>query len=401
MRLRRLHLLAITLLATLTPMMPFTEAHAAIGTQPYVGFRKHTTAADFAGSVTRGVLIAERDGVADVRLAGTGRINGRNANLYGVAKYQYGTLTSPILDARYPFDTAIGSWNATTPAGTWVQLELRAFRAADQRWTRFYNLGFWAADTGAVKRRSVGNQRDAYGSVSTDTLLLRGDPVWTRYQFRVSLFTTKPEVSPSVRLVSIMTSDTRKQPAGVARESDRQAWGVELNVPQRSQMIYPGGGEVWCSPTTVSMALAYWGVNVPVPYAAEATYDYAYKGNGNWPFNTAWAAAENAQLEAFVTRFSSMAQVEEWISAGVPVIMSYAYRNGELPGTPLKSSNGHIQLIRGFDANGNVIVNDPAFPSDATVRVVYDRAILERLWLERAGGTVYLIYPRGRTVPNL
>lgn len=391
----------VFVLALVAIALPPSQIRAASGTEPYVGFRKHTTTADFAGSVTRGVLIAERDGAADVRLAERGLINGRNAKLYGVAKYQYGTLTSPILDARYPFDTAVASWNAATPAGTWVQLELRAYRPTNRRWTKFYNLGFWASDTGTVKRQSVRGQNDANGTVATDTLLLRGDPVYTRYQFRLTLFTVNARTSPGVRLVSVMTSNTQKEPQGVAREADRSAWGVELNVPQRSQMIYEGGGPVWCSPTATSMVLAYWGTDIAVPDAAAATYDQTYGGNGNWPFNTAWAAAENAQLEAYVTRFGSMAEVEPWIKAGVPVIMSYGYSNGELPGSAFRTSTGHIQVIRGFDANGNVIVNDPAFPSDETVRVVYDRAILERLWLEHSGGTVYLIYPRGRAVPNL
>jgi hypothetical protein len=149
--------------------------------------------------------------------------------------------------------------------------------------------------------------------------------------------------------------------------------------------------------TSTSMVLAYWGSSVPVPTAAAATYDYVYQGTGAWHFNTAWAGTYG--LEAYVTRLSSMAQVEEWISAGVPVIMSYAAGVGELPGTPYRSTRGHIMVIRGFDANGNVIVNDPAAASDKGVRFVYDRAILERLWLTHSGGTVYLIYPRNLPVP--
>ena len=38
----------------------------------------------------------------------------------------------------------------------------------------------------------------------------------------------------------------------------------------------------------------------PVPEAAAGTYDWVYRGTGNWPFNTAWAADRG--LDAFVTR---------------------------------------------------------------------------------------------------
>ncbi len=205
-------------------------------------------------------------------------------------------------------------------------------------------------------------------------------------------------MSPSVSLVSVTTSDSEKETGGLNIASDREAWGTELNVPMRSQMIYKGGGEVWCSPTSTLMVLAKWGHSVPVPDAADATYDYVYEGNGNWPFNTAWAGTFG--LEAYVTRLSSMSQVEEWISAGVPVVISYAFGEGELPNTPIASSAGHIMVVRGFDTNGNVIVNDPAAASDGAVRIVYDREKLEQLWLKHSGGTVYLIYPKGHPIPT-
>ena len=41
------------------------------------------------------------------------------------------------------------------------------------------------------------------------------------------------------------------------------------------------------------------------------TYDYVYRGNDNWPFNTAYAASYG--LTASVNRFSSLGQAELWI----------------------------------------------------------------------------------------
>jgi hypothetical protein len=389
------------LLIALTMLMStilLSNASAATGTTPYVSLRKHSATTDFAGSSLRGVEIEDRGGAADVNLASAGLAFGSNKKLYGVKSYWYGTLESPALDATQPFDTVIPSWNAITPSGTWVQIELRVFRPSDNYWTKYYNLGIWASGTETIQRRSVSGQSDTDGYVATDTLLLRGAPAYTRYQYRVTLFTTDLRSSPSLRLVSVMTSDSYKEPNGLAIASDQQAWGRDLDVPMRSQMIYKGGGEVWCSPTSTSMVLAYWGYSVPVPEAAAATYDVVYDGNGNWPFNTAWAGSYG--LEAYVTRMSSMAQIEEWISAGVPVIMSYAYGPGELPGSPLTSTDGHLMVVRGFDANGNVITNDPAAASDDAVRIVYDRATLERLWLTHSGGTVYLVYPKGHAIPS-
>ena len=83
--------------------------------------------------------------------------------------------------------------------------------------------------------------------------------------------------------------------------TSQAAWGTTLAVPERSQMVYPNGGPVWCSPTSTSMVMAYWSeklgepaLNRPVPEVAAAVYDVVYRGNGNWPFNTAYAGAARA-----------------------------------------------------------------------------------------------------------
>jgi hypothetical protein len=54
----------------------------------------------------------------------------------------------------------------------------------------------------------------------------------------------------------------------------------------------------------------------------------------------------------------------------------------------------------GFDSDGDPVVNDPAGPSDATVRRTYVREQLESLWLKHTSGTAYLIYPPHWSVPD-
>jgi hypothetical protein len=49
--------------------------------------------------------------------------------------------------------------------------------------------------------------------------------------------------------------------------------------------------------------------------------------------------------------------------------------------------------VRGFTASGDVIANDPASPTDASVRHVYRRDQFERDWLNASAGIVYLIKP--------
>ena len=393
---RRSVLLALSLVP---PAMAVPVGTAAAAVQPYVSLRRHVTPAHFEQASRTAVVVENRSGRAHLRLASSGLLTGRDATLTGTsAPYYYGRLTSPKTTSAQPFDRIITSWNAVTPAGTWVKVEVRAYRPAESRWTRFYTMGVWAQGTGTIKRHSVAGQGDADGSVDTDVLRLTGGAVCTRFQYRLTLCTTDRTVSPGVDLVAVMTSNSAKEAAGLPVYSDRQAWGRDLNVPRRSQMIYPDGGEVWCSPTSVSMVLAYWGTSVTVPRAAARTYDYTYRGHGNWPFNTAWASTYG--LEAYVTRMGSLAQLEEWISAGVPVVISIAWKRGELSGAPIPSSNGHVVVVRGFDSKGDVIVNDPAASSDARVRLVYRRLELFRVWLKYSGGTAYLIHPRRHAVPT-
>jgi hypothetical protein len=120
-------------------------------------------------------------------------------------------------------------------------------------------------------------------------------------------------------------------------------------------------------------------------------------GGGNWPYNTAYASSFG--LEGKVVRLASLAEVEQWTAAGVPAIASIAYKQGELTGSPIPSSNGHLLVIRGFDAAGNVLTNDPAAASDDAVTITYNRVEFEQTWLGNSNGVVYLIYPTGWNVP--
>ena len=54
-------------------------------------------------------------------------------------------------------------------------------------------------------------------------------------------------------------------------------------------------------------------------------------------------------------------------------------------------NNGHLMVVVGFEADGDVVVNDPAGATNAEVRRVYDRAQFERIWIAASGGTAYVI----------
>jgi hypothetical protein len=194
-------------------------------------------------------------------------------------------------------------------------------------------------------------------------------------------------------------------PAAVSPPPFKRAWGKDLPVPERRQNDFPDGGG-WCSPTSLSMLMAYWAARTgndawdrTVPETAAGVTDYEYGGTGNWVFNTAYAASLG--LDTYVTRFDSLAGVEQCIAAGVPVAINIEFDEGELRGAPMPSSDGHIIVIRGLDRRGNPIANDPAARADQgeKVRIVYDRTQLEKAWQGRSEGTVYIVYPPGYPTP--
>jgi Peptidase_C39 like family len=298
---------------------------------------------------------------------------------------QTGTIeTAPITGN---FDTAVVSWNALTPRASGVDIAVRA--RFGTRWSRYYRIGTWSTDP-ALPRTSYTGERDADGGVSTDTLelKLRADAL----QIRVTL----NGLSRLTGLAAIL-SDASQHERLAPKTSSQIAWGRELAVPTRSQMIYPDGGEVWCSPTSVTMVLGYWDAKNgsksadTVPTAAKAMWDTTYDGSGNWAFNVAYAGAKG--YKAYVTRLSSLTDAEALIARGVPLALSIAWGFGELDGAHLPKSNGHIVVLRGFTKQGDPIINDPAAKNDGGVRTIYNRTQLERAWITHSGGIVYVIEP--------
>lgn len=322
-------------------------------------------------------------------------------NFYNGGSFCAGEATSPEISTGTAFTEAIASWNADTPAGTWLETELRAY--VGDHWTKWYNMGVWASDSSTIERHSVNLQGDNDGYVAVDTLVLSDKaPAATKLQLKVRLFSADGSATPTLRNASVAFSTAAEKPKALEPAGDVR--DVVLGVPECSQMVYPDGGNVWCSPTSTSMVLGFWGQSGDscsdrVHAAVAGVYDWLYDGHGNWPFNTAYAATYG--LEAYVARFSSLRQLEPWIAAGVPVVMSDAWKKNELTGAPVKSSSGHLVVLAGFDANGNPVVNDPAAATDDEVQRTYDRTEFETIWLEHSAGTVYLIYPPTVKAPQL
>jgi hypothetical protein len=405
---RFLPVLALLLLPPLPPAPAATAAATAaeratqkISTDLHTWSGEQLSGGRLTGTELRRGRVFLADPVGTRTLAGT--------------TYDVGRWESTWVRPGFGFTELVASWEARTPGDSLVEVSVRG-RDAAGRASSWDVLGRWASGDTFFSRTSLGSQDDDLARVAVDTWRAAAAAGLEQWQLRVALLrrTGARTTAPSLGHVGATTSrrpdatPPTSKPGVVSR-----AGGAVLDVPRFSQMVhdghYPqwgGGGEAWCSPTSTSMVLAYYDALPPaedyawvpdghpapwVDHAARMTYDHGYDGTGNWSFNAAYAARLVGRAD--VERLPDLRAVERLVADGVPVVISIAFASGQLTGAPISASDGHLLVVVGFTADGDVVVNDPAADSPAGVRRTYDRAQLERAWLSASTGTAYVLRP--------
>ena len=401
-------LLPALVLALVAPLGVVTPAEAAPSPRKvrYAEWRQgDLDAGTFTGTTLRKGRVRIGDPAARRTLAGT--------------RYDVGRWVSPWSEPGFALTELIASWTARTPGNSLVEVQVRG-RTSGGRTSSWDTLARWSAGDASYDRTSVGGQGDDLADVNVDTWQVPGGV--TSWQVRVSLLRAG-RAEPSLRAIGAVAARL-PDVDGVATSSPGVASGrdaVVLDVPRYSQMVHSGhypqwgnGGQAWCSPTSTSMVLGYY-KSLPRPkayawvegdhpqpwvdHAARSTYDHAYRGTGNWPFNTAYAAPL-AGGPTFVTRLRNLREAERFIAAGIPLVASISFGSGELDGAPIGGTNGHLLVIAGFTRGGDVVVNDPAAQQSSGVRRTYDRGQFEDAWLPTSGGLVYVVTDADHPLPK-
>ena len=346
-------------------------------------------------------------------------------------RYDAGRWTSPWVEPGFDLTEVVPSWSATTPRDSAVRVEVRT--RTDRAKSSWDTLATWALDDAQLDRTSHDSQPDDLGRTAYDTWVSASDTGVSGWRLRVTLLRrTGSSAAPTLDTVGAVVSrlpgvsSVRTSRPGAA---PNPALGTVLRVPRYSQMIhrgeypqYGGGGEAWCSPTSTAMVLGYYDALPPaseyawvddayadpvVDHVARMTFDRHLSGTGNWSFNTAYAAGRTGH--GFVTRLRHLREAERFIAAGIPLVASVTFGSGELHGAPISSTNGHLLVIVGFRANGDVVVNDPAAQTRRGVRRTYDRGQFEDAWLKRyrsggslrgSGGLVYVVRDGDHRLPD-
>ena len=302
---------------------------------------------------------------------------------------------SRVVEAPIPFNELLPSWNIDVPEKSGFIVELRVGSALEE-WSPWLFVG----EGGSTLEGFEPCVEFEGGKVDIDWF--RAERRYRRAQLRVRSSRRSGDAElPRVERLALAFTDSTGWPVAV----DGQALGQVdsgaglgekfrrvLDVPYRSQRIEDAeiSGRI-CSPTSVAMVLAYRGVLPQTSAVAARAFDSRHDIFGNWPRNV--QAAFSFGVPGYLRRFGDWREVRASIARGQPLIISIRARPGELRGAPYEKTAGHLLVLRGFDGQGGVHVNDPAARTASTGQLVYSQGDLETVWFG-TGGTAYVLLPR-------
>ncbi len=278
--------------------------------------------------------------------------------------------------SQFPFNQGLPSWNGTAPdSNSSFKIQMRFPYGAG--WSPWLTVGYWKTNIWT----SYGSTSYGAGYIDIDNVKLYDYAA--SWQFKVIMLRTAlDKQSPSLHKLSFVVNDSRTtasldfnqilndNPAAIFIPTDFiYQYGVDPEI----------GGSI-CSPTSVSMILRSYGIQVDPLQFARDTYDSYYDMFGIWP-----RVVQNASeygLDGIVTCYRSWSQASQVLNAGGRIAMSV--------GLPLYS--GHLMMLAGFNANGDPIVHDPARSNGYAY--VFNKSDLSHSWFDK-GGIAYTFFPAG------
>ena len=162
-----------------------------------INYHGHTTYADWRRGHHDGTVAwpGRRPGVVLAHPAG--RTSYTDPHTGTTREYEYATWTSHTHRLDFGATELVSSWNADTPEGTWVQIEMQGDYTPGNT-TPWYVMGRWTAgDSDAdIRRTSVDGQGDEWSGVYTDTFFVDSDDaadgvLLTGYRLRLTLYRPK------------------------------------------------------------------------------------------------------------------------------------------------------------------------------------------------------------------
>jgi Peptidase_C39 like family/Secretion system C-terminal sorting domain len=282
--------------------------------------------------------------------------------------------------SEFPFNRGLPSWNGHVPNdSSSFKVLMRYYNQSSAVWSPWLTIGFWKANIWS----SYGYTSYSGGKIDIDNAVLNSYN--SKWQFKVEMKRTSiSQPSPSLYKLGFFVSD-QKTTDNVNINSIVADKPNSILIKTEHYYQYsldPGIGGDICSPTSVSMVLRSYNINVDPLQFARDNYDTYYGMFGIWP-----RAVQNAAeygLEGAVTRYRTWSQAYKILAAGGRIVMSV--------GEPLYA--GHLMMLAGFDAAGNPLVHDPARKNGYAYK--FDKTSLSESWFNK-GGVAYTFYPSDST----
>lgn len=288
--------------------------------------------------------------------------------------FRQGSITLVPDSSDVLFDRGLPSWNGTVQAeGSGFLVQMRFPYGSG--WSPWLTVGYWKD----YIWNGYGSTSYAGGEIDYDYVKL--DSYEQKWQFKIYMLRDAiSDPSPELKQISFYTSDSRTTDdfnlLDVLNDNPPEIF-ISTDFLYQYDIDDDIGGRI-CSPTTVSMILKSYQIEVdPLQFASD-TYDSYFDLFGIWP-----RVVQNASeygLEGSVHRFRNWSAAQEVLANGGRVAMSV--------GPPLYS--GHLMMLAGFTSNGTPLVHDPARSNGYAYQ--YSKSDLSRSWFEK-GGIGYAFFP--------
>ena len=289
-----------------------------------------------------------------------------------------GDVTFEPDSSEFPFNRGLPSWNGFAPNDySSFKVTMRFYDEAVSTWSPWLTVGFWKANIWS----SYGSTSYSGGKIDIDNAVLSS--YHYKWQFKVLMKrTSSNQPSPGLYKLGFFVSD-QKTTDNVNITSIVSDKPENIFVPTEffyQYSIDPDIGGDICSPTSVSMVLRSYNIEVdPLQFAKDTKCPY-WEIFGIWP-----RVVQNASeygVDGAVTRYRTWSDAEKILAEGGRVVMSV--------GSPLYPS-GHLMMLAGFDNAGTPIVHDPARSNGYSYK--FNKTTLSQSWFIK-GGIAYTFFPK-------
>ncbi|MEN8137250.1 MAG: C39 family peptidase [Bacteroidota bacterium] len=272
------------------------------------------------------------------------------------------------------FNRGLPSWNGFAPENENSSFKVMMRFKVYNQWQRWVTVGYWDKEIWS----SYGYTSFTGGNIAIDYVKL--NEYISEFQFKVVFKRNSTNYAPpSIEQLSFFVSDS-KTTDNLSLTDIYNDNPDEIFIPTDHIYQYDVDDEIGadiCSPSTTSMILKSYDINVDPYEFALRTKDKYWDLFGVWP--RVVQHAHEYGLEGTVNRYRTWSEAYEALKSGKRIAMSI--------GQPLYS--GHLVMLAGFDKNGNPIVHDPA-KSDGYSKV-YSKYDISKAWFNK-GGIAYTFY---------